>query len=140
LKDDDLLNKVRDPRAMVMDSVMADIDYAIANLDGSRQVSAITKWTALALKSRMGLYEGTFRKYHPEYKLANADKFLDASIAASEDLMKNSGYSIYKATPSTAYLKLFSSDNAIVDEVILARDFSDELQVYHNLNYYTMTA
>ena len=35
---------------------------------------------------------------------------------------------------------MFSSDNAIPDEVILARDFSDELQVYHNLNYYTMTA
>lgn len=140
VKDEDLLNQARDPRAMVMDSVMADIDYAIANLDASRQVSAVTKWTALALKSRIGLYEGTFRKYHPEYKLANADKFLDAAISASEDLMKNSGYSIYKSTPATAYLKLFSSDNAIVDEVILARDFSDELQVYHNLNYYTMTA
>ncbi len=37
-------------------------------------------------------------------------------------------------------MKLFSSDNAIPDEVILARDFSDELQVCHNLNYYTMTA
>lgn len=54
--------------------------------------------------------------------------------------MTNSGYTIYKATPATAYGKLFSSDNAIPDEVILARDFSDELQVYHNLNYYTMTA
>jgi len=139
-KDADALTKARDPRAAVMDSVMADLDYAIANLDGGRQVSTITKWTALALKSRIGLYEGTFRKYHPEFKLSGSDKFLDAAILASEDLMKNSGYTIYKATPSTAYLKLFSSDNAIADEVILARDFSDELQVYHNLNYYTMTA
>ncbi|MFC5409825.1 RagB/SusD family nutrient uptake outer membrane protein [Larkinella bovis] len=138
--DQEMLTKARDPRAVVMDSVMADIDYAIANLDNSRQLNTITKWTALALKSRMGLYEGTFRKYHPEYSLPNADKFLDACISASEELMKNSGYSIYKATPTTAYLKLFSSDNAIPDEVILARDFSDELQVYHNLNYYTMTA
>lgn len=139
-KDGESLTRARDPRAMVMDSVMADLDYAIANLDGTRQVSTITKWTALALKSRIGLYEGTFRKYHPEFKLSGSDKFLDAAISASEDLMKNSGYSIYKATPSTAYLKLFSSDNAIAEEVILARDFSDELQVYHNLNYYTMTA
>ncbi|MCF2442847.1 RagB/SusD family nutrient uptake outer membrane protein [Dyadobacter sp. CY345] len=139
-KDEASLTKARDPRAMVMDSVMADLDYAIANLDASRQVSTITKYTALALKSRIGLYEGTFRKYHPEFKLSGSDKFLDAAISASEDLMKNSGYTIYKATPSTAYLKFFSSDNAIVDEVILARDFSDELQVYHNLNYYTMTA
>lgn len=138
--DQEMLTKARDPRAMVMDSVMADLDYAIANLATGRQVNTITKWTALALKSRVGLYEGTFRKYHPEFNLPNADKFLDACITASEDLMKNSGYTIYKATPATAYLKLFSADNAIADEVILARDFSDELQVYHNLNYYTMTA
>lgn len=139
ISDQQMLTKARDPRVMVMDSVLADLDYAIANLDASRQVSVITKWTALALKSRIGLYEGTFRKYHPEFNLAGSDKFLDASISAGEALLK-SGYTIYKSTPSTAYQKLFASDNAIVDEVILARDFSDELQVYHNLNYYTMTA
>ncbi len=139
INDQQMLTKARDPRVMVMDSVLADLDYAIANLDASRQVSVITKWTALALKSRIGLYEGTFRKYHPEFNLAGSDKFLDASISAGEALLK-SGYTIYKSTPSTAYQKLFASDNAIMDEVILARDFSDELQVYHNLNYYTMTA
>ena len=138
--DQEMLTKARDPRTMVMDSVMADLNYAIANLEASRQVSTVTKWTALALKSRIALYEGTFRKYHKEYSLPNADQFLDNCIAASEELMKSSGYMIYKATPSTAYMRLFSSDNAIPDEVILARDFSDELQVYHNLNYYTMTA
>ncbi|WP_149242771.1 RagB/SusD family nutrient uptake outer membrane protein [Dyadobacter sp. 32] len=139
INDQQMLTKARDPRVMVMDSVLADLDYAIANLDASRQVSVITKWTALALKSRIGLYEGTFRKYHPEFNLAGSDKFLDASISAGEALLK-SGYTIYKSTPSTAYQKLFASDNAIMDEVILSRDFSDELQVYHNLNYYTMTA
>ena len=138
--DQEMLTKARDPRTLVMDSVMADVNYAIANLGTGRQVNTITKWTALALKSRIALFEGTFRKYHTEFSLPNADKFLDESIAASDELMKNSGYSIYNATPSTAYLKLFASDNAIESEVILARDFSDALQVYHNLNYYTMTA
>jgi hypothetical protein len=138
--DEDLLTKARDPRTLVMDSVMADIDFAIANLEGTRQVNTITKWTALALKSRMALYEGTFRKYHTEFNLPDADKFLDECIEASEDLMKNSGYGIYKDTPATAYLKLFSADKSIAEEIILGRDFSDQLQVYHNLNYYTMTA
>ena len=138
--DEQLLTAKRDPRTMIMDSVMADIDNAIASLPASRQINTVTKWTALALKSRLALYEGTFRKYHTEFNLPNADKFLDAAIAASDELIKSSGYRIYTATPATAYQKLFSSDNAIPDEVILARDFSDELQVYHNLNYYTMTA
>jgi hypothetical protein len=142
VEDEEMLTKARDPRTLVMDSVMADLDYATLALGATttRQVNTITKWTVLALKSRIGLYEGTFRKYHTEFNLPDAEKFLDASIAASQELMTNSGYSIYKATPETAYLKLFSADNAIADEIILARDFSDELQVYHNLNYYTMTA
>ncbi|WP_031529262.1 RagB/SusD family nutrient uptake outer membrane protein [Dyadobacter crusticola] len=142
VEDQEMLTKARDPRTLVMDSVMADLEYATLALGATttRQVNTITKWTVLALKSRVGLYEGTFRKYHTEFNLPDAEKFLDASIAASQDLMTNSGYSIYKATPETAYLKLFSADNAIADEIILARDFSDELQVYHNLNYYTMTA
>jgi len=138
--DEEMLTKARDPRTLVMDSVMADVNYAIATLGTGRQVNTITKWTALALKSRIGLFEGTFRKYHKEFNLPNSEKFLDESIAASDELIKSSGYSIYTATPATAYLKLFSSDNAIESEVILARDFSDALQVYHNLNYYTMTA
>ncbi len=137
---EDLLTKPRDSRTMVMDSVMADLDFAIANLGSTPKINAVTKWTALALKSRVALYEGTFRKYHSEFNLPNSEKFLDQAISASENIIKNSGYKIYTATPQTAYLKLFSSDNAIPDEVILARDFSDELQVYHNLNYYTMTA
>ncbi|WP_439555415.1 RagB/SusD family nutrient uptake outer membrane protein [Dyadobacter sp.] len=142
VEDQDMLTKPRDPRTLVMDSVMADLEYATLALGATttKQVNTITKWTVLALKSRVGLYEGTFRKYHTEFKLPDSEKFLDASIAASQDIMTNSGYSIYKATPETAYLKLFSSDNAIAEEIILARDFSDELQVYHNLNYYTMTA
>jgi len=138
--DEEMLTKARDPRTLVMDSVMADVNYAIATLGTGRQVNTITKWTALALKSRIGLFEGTFRKYHKEFNLPNSENFLDESIAASDELIKSSGYSIYTATPATAYLKLFSSDNAIESEVILARDFSDALQVYHNLNYYTMTA
>src|SRR5699024_105026 len=59
-----LLTKDRDSRTTVMDSVLADINYAIKNLNVERNTTRITKWTALALKSRAFLYEGTFRKYH----------------------------------------------------------------------------
>ena len=86
-----------------MDSVMADIDNAIASLDASRQVNTITKWTALALKSRMALYEGTFRKYHPEFNLPNADKFLDAVHCGFRRADEEQRLPIYTATPATAY-------------------------------------
>src|SRR5690606_16263105 len=38
------------------------------------------------------------------------------------------------------YGELFSSVNAIDQEVILSRKFSDALQIWHNVNYYTITA
>lgn len=138
--DDVMLTKPRDSRVLVMDSILADINYAIANLESTSKINQVTKWTALALKSRICLYEGTFRKYHPEYNLSGSEIFLDEAISASDDLMKNGPYKIYMEKPESAYQKLFATMDAIPTEVILARNFDDALQVYHNLNYYTMTA
>lgn len=138
--DETLLTKKRDPRTVVMDSVLADINFAVANLETSAKINAVTKWTALALKSQICLYEGTFRKYHTEFNLPDADKFLDGAIAASDELMRTGPYKIFTDNTGKAYQNLFSSMDAIPTEIILARNFDDGLQVYHNLNYYTMTA
>lgn len=137
--DSAMLKKARDPRTLVMDSVLQDLDYAIANLPATVATDKVTKWTALALKSRVGLFEGTFRKYHKDLQLPDAEKFLRAGVAASEELMKGS-YRIYTSTPEKAYMELFASIAPIKDEVILARTFSNDMQIYHNVNYYTITA
>jgi len=141
VNDEAELLKARDPRTLVMDSIMADIDYAVANLETGKSVEKVTKWTALALKSRIGLYEGTFRKYHSEFSLPNHETFLRAASSASKDLIDNGPYSIYQGSgPTMGYGELFSSVNAIDQEVILSRKFSDALQIWHNVNYYTITA
>ncbi len=134
-----LLKKPRDPRTVVVDSMLKDIDYAIANLDVKPNVEEVTKWTALALKSRICLFEGTFRKYHPEFNLPNADELLRQCVLAGEELMKGP-YGIYTSTPERAYMDLFAATNPITSEIILARKFSNDLQVWHNVNYYTITA
>src|SRR5690606_29165675 len=131
----------RDPRILVMDSIMRDIDYAIANLETGKSVEKVTKWTALALKSRIALFEGTFRKYHTELALPNHDFFLKEAAAAAKDLIDNGPYSLYQGSgPKAGYGELFSSVNAIDQEVILSRRFSYALQIWHNVNYYTITA
>ena len=68
------LYKPRDSRELVMQKMIGDIDYAIENLPAEKSLYRVTKWAALALKSRFCLFEGTFRKYHgyqetmyPEY-------------------------------------------------------------------------
>ena len=127
------LNKKRDPRTLVMDSVLNDINFAIAHLGTGKDVAEVTKWTALALKSRLCLFEGTFRKYHTEFGLPDASKFLQQSADAAAELMANSGYTVYKGS----YGGLFSSLSVIPEEIILSRQYSFALQIFHNVNYYT---
>jgi len=134
------LQKPRDPRTLIMDSILADIDTAIANLDATKNPEQVNKWTALALKSRICLFEGTFRKYHPEFNLPDANKFLQLAAAAADTLITRGPYRIYTSTPANAYRELFTSKDANPDEIILTRRFSGTLQLYHNANYYTITA
>lgn len=132
--DNDDLGKARDTRFLVMDSILSDINFAITNLSTTKKTDEISKWTALALKSRIFLYEGTFRKYR---SLGNYNKMLDESISASLELMRDGGYSIYKSTPDKAYQELFTSLDAISEEIILARVFDLSIPYTHSVNFHT---
>lgn len=127
--DDPALYKARDPREYVMQMALEDIDYAITNLSPTKELYRVTRWTAMALKSRMCLFEGTFRKYHglPDY-----EKYLEQCAAISETFINTSGYSIY-SLGTAPYQGLFSSLNAIPTEVILARDYNASLSLLHNV-------
>lgn len=136
--DTEQLYKKRDSRQLVMDSMLMDINYAIEKLDTEKRLNEVTKWTALALKSRFCLFEGTFRKYHG---IDGWEKFLDESISASEALITGKKYTIYKgAGKEIAYRDLFASIDAEPTEVITARGYSAELQIFHHCNYYTLTS
>lgn len=130
------LYKARDSRVLVMDSIMKDLDFAIANLPTNKELYRATKWTALALKSRVGLFEGTFRKYHG---IAGYEKFLDASIDASEELITQSGYALY-TTGANPYMDLFATQEARSVEVILARNYDANLSLIHNVQNYQNTS
>lgn len=93
ISESDIIYKPRDSRALVMDSVLADLNFAYANLRQEDQDNTVNKNVALALISRVGLYEGTYRKYHTEKQEPDADKFLLASKEASSKLMAE-GYSL----------------------------------------------
>ena len=130
------LYKPRDSREYVMQKMLEDIDIAIANLPSERNVYRITKWTAMALKSRFCLFEGTFRKYHNITAYENgADYYLELATEISHKFITSSGYSIAKDAndPSANYRKLFSTMNATNTEVILAKDFNAALDLVHNV-------
>ena len=62
--DSDELYKARDSREVIMGHMIEDIDYAIQNLPAAVSPYRVNRWSALALKARFCLFEGTFRKYH----------------------------------------------------------------------------
>lgn len=130
----------RDPRTLVMDSVLADINYACANLrpanDPTR--SLITKWVAYAFKSRLALFEGTFRKYHTELSLGGtANTWLNEAATAAKAVMDEGGYSINTAGgPGKSYRQVFTSTSPVASEVILASVMDLTLNELNDANWY----
>ena len=129
------LFRPRDSRDFIMDKILDDLTYAINNISDKKDLYNVTHWTALALKSRICLFEGTYRKYHgiPGY-----EKFLDECATASKLFIDNAPYAIYQ-TGAQPYRDLFSSMNAIEEEVILARDYDRAQNVMHEANANTLS-
>ena len=125
--DDEELYKARDSRTLVMDSVLADLDFAIKYLPEEQYHNRISHWTALAFKSRICLYEGTWRKYHPSYNLPNAEKFIQESFNASKELVDKGPYKLYTTgNPVSDYRMLFLFTTASAEECILSLSFPQD--------------
>ncbi len=135
--DEDDLMKPRDPRQYVVKKMVEDIDHAIANLNTRRAADRINKWTALALKSRICLFEGTYRKYHTELNLGGADTLLQLAWQAAEQVMRLGPYHLYSTGDHRHdYMMLFASDEAKEEEVMLTRRYTREANSSNNINYY----
>ncbi|TPG65310.1 RagB/SusD family nutrient uptake outer membrane protein [Hymenobacter nivis] len=142
--DDPSLYSNRDPRTLVMDSVLADLNFACANItataDNSR--SLITKQTAYAFKSRVCLFEGTFRKYQTSYNLgSSAATWLNEAASAANVVMTTGGFSLNTTGgPSTSYRQLFTSQAPVASEIILAAVADPALSVYNDANWWWTSA
>lgn len=137
---DEELYKTQDPRAVVMDSVMADLAYAAANVkEGKPVVQAGTpdKWAVMTQYARTALYEGTFRKYHPELNLqATAGKFLETAASVSAGIIAANKFKIYNTgKPEADYAALFNSlDLTNNPEMILFNAFDQTKDRGQNVN------
>ena len=135
------LYKERDSREVIMDSVLQDINYACQYIRGGKE-ELVSRYAALALKSRICLFEGTYRKYHavnpstnqPWQEADGVRKYLQACVDASEELMKSGEYSLVNTgKPATDYRSLFQSEKLNTTEIIMAREYSADLQSTHNV-------
>lgn len=140
VSDTEILYGGRDSRELVMDSVLADIDYACRNITVSSDptCSTVTKYLAYALKSRICLFEGTFRKYHTELNLqSTAAIWLAEAETAARKVMDEGGFSLYTAGgPDKSYRTLFTSDDPVVSEIMLSAISDLSLKILNDANWY----
>lgn len=140
VSDTDLLTKGRDSRVMVMDSVLADLDYACQTItstsDGTR--SLVTKYVAYALKSRVALHEGTFRKYHTGLGLqASSTGLLNQAAVAAKKVIDEGGYKLYDgAGTDKSYRQLFINPAPIATEVMMSAVCDLALNNLNDGNWY----
>lgn len=130
----------RDSRVLVMDSVLADLDYAVANLriNNENSRSTITKDVANALKSRICLFEGTFRKYHTQLNLQGTSAaWLNHAASASKAVMDRNAYTINtNGGPGVSYRLVFTSNAPVATEVLLAAISDQTLNVLNDANWW----
>jgi hypothetical protein len=130
----ELLLKPRDSREFITQKIIEDLDKAISNLNTDKSSDRVNRWTALALKSRVCLFEGTFRKYHGGQ---GADELLNLAQQAAKRVMDEGPYRLYSTGNSNSdYRDLFASNDAKEDEIMLTRRYSINLDVINNINYY----
>ncbi|MBS2212669.1 RagB/SusD family nutrient uptake outer membrane protein [Carboxylicivirga mesophila] len=110
------------PRAEVLQFVLTELDKTISELSASDYTperGRINKWAAMALKSRILLYEGT---------LANDNTMLDESAKMAKQIIDQGGFSLHGN-----YTELFRPEGEDSEEIILARINADLEGQYHSL-------
>ena len=145
---DPALYNPRDSREYVLTKMIEDIDDAIAKLPADSNPYRVNKWTALALKARFCLFEGTFRKYHAgsvylETLPADAhdyNYYLKLAAEAAKKVIEEGPFKLYSTgKPEVDYVTLFATYNATSHkEYILAIDYDNDIPIRHSATGYAV--
>ncbi|MDP3913597.1 MAG: RagB/SusD family nutrient uptake outer membrane protein [Bacteroidota bacterium] len=137
----------RATRKETVDFILQDLTEAVAGLPlksalVSSEVGRITKGTALALKARIALFEGTWGKYRGD---AGANGYLDIAIEASNSLISSAQYTLYTGSGAKSYWNLFNEKGDDSPESILDNRYELNvreqrlLQLIHDTRGYLAT-
>ena len=147
------LYRARDSRGFVMQKIMEDLDRAIDGLPvtWTEGVYRINKYAAYAFKSRIALFEGTWRKYHdvPDETYTKDDGtqltlsseyFLRQSADAAKAVIDYGKYKMYKGetiVKGQSYRDFFVLEDAETSETILSRRYlyTDEMSIRHGVQF-----
>lgn len=152
------LYKTQDSRDVIISKMIEDLDFAAANITEDKitpNSNRVNRWTALFFKSRVCLFEASFRKYHATGSKYGKEYLEDCKITAEElyrqaadaaqEIIEKGPYRLYTGTPYAngrgSYRELFISDNAVTQEVMLSLALDPVLQLgeanwYYNSSTY----
>lgn len=152
------LYKTQDSRDVIISKMIEDLDFAAANITEDKitpNSNRVNRWTALFFKSRVCLFEASFRKYHSTGSKYGKEYLKDCKITAEElyrqaadaaqEIIEKGPYRLYTGTPYAngrgSYRELFISDNAVTQEVMLSLALDPVLQLgeanwYYNSSTY----
>ena len=150
--DEAALFQARDPRGYVMKKVIEDLDLAAKKLPDSWPDGCfrINKYGAMAFKSRVALFEGTFRKYHDVADEAyveadgstttlSVEWFLRQAAEAAQAVMSSGKYSLYTTSSNPnwkAYRDFFQLEDLKGNpEAIFAKHYDVTLAIRHGLQF-----
>lgn len=141
--DGDELLRPRSSRTQVVDAILDDLDLAVEVLETRSRYgnNRINRESALAFKSRVALYEGSWQKYHSGTAFgtqgANPDNYFKACVDAAEELMNGS----YQKGIYGDYYELFGLDDmSSVNEILLYRASSIQNGLPNDVQYSTTTS
>jgi hypothetical protein len=132
---------------VVVDNILNDLDKAIEYLKAANKATPfrINKEIALAFKSRVALFEGTWEKYHAGTPFAakedNSSKFLEIAVQASFDIINGKygkAYNVYSTGDAQVdYFNLFNQTNlSNNNEILFWRKYDTEEKMGHNSQRY----
>lgn len=141
IEDEDILYGTRDDREFVMEKVLEDLNFATEpghipdDWGDGNAPGRLNRWCALLVKSRVCLFEGTWRKYHGG---TNPEMWLQEAADAALELMENGPYSLYTTgDPSSDYNAIHRmTDLTGNPEVLYWRRYQLGIFTNHVQSYY----
>lgn len=139
--DASLIYQTRTDRDVVMDNVLADLDFAISVLPAAGNKVSWSKDMALAMKADICLFEGTYCKYRTQTEngkapnLDRANKFLNECVKACEAVMAM-GYEL-----NAEYGVIYNAPDGLNSntEVIFFRNYEKDV-LMHSTGDYTCSS
>jgi len=128
LTDDAELYGARTDRDQVMDKVLEDLNFAVANINESSSKIEFSRQMAQALKADICLWEGTFRKYRTQAEngkaadVEGAKKFLNACVEACSYVM-GKGYSLNPSYKENYISESLAKNNEMIMYKAYVKDY-----------------